>query len=187
MGLIPEWNYDKHGSDWPDLYPNCADQFQSPINLIDAVTEYGKMYDIQDFATDESDSTYWDLEFPTVNFDLSKYTVDVYIDHNHGYAGFESNIGNLLWKADKKWDGMEFILHSPSEHTINGKQYDLELQVYHKNHPEEEDEEAAAAGEAGSSGGGGHRRMAATAAASSGGASAEDGEETPRDESLFQV
>jgi carbonic anhydrase len=187
VGLIPEWNYDKHGSDWPDLYPNCADQFQSPINLIDAVTEYGKMYDIQDFATDESDSTYWDLEFPTVNFDLSKYTVDVYIDHNHGYAGFESNIGNLLWKADKKWDGMEFILHSPSEHTINGKQYDLEMQVYHKNHPEEEDEEAAAGGEAGSSGGGGHRRMAATAAASSGGASAEDGEETPRDESLFQI
>jgi len=29
--------------------------------------------------------------------------------------------------------------------------------------------------------------MAATAAASSGGASAEDGEETPRDESLFQI
>lgn len=144
------------------------------------------MYDIQDFQTDDSKTTYWDLEFPVVNFDLSKYTVDVYIDHNHGYAGFESDIGNLLWKADKKWDGMEFILHSPSEHTINGKQYDLELQVYHKNHPEELDEEAAA-GEAGSSGGGGHRRMAATAAASSGGASAEDGEETPRDESLFQV
>lgn len=144
------------------------------------------MYDIQDFQTDDSKTTYWDLEFPVVNFDLSKYTVDVYIDHNHGYAGFESDIGNLLWKADKKWDGMEFILHSPSEHTINGKQYDLELQVYHKNHPEEVDEEAAA-GEAGSSGGGGHRRMAATAAASSGGASAEDGEETPRDESLFQV
>ena len=143
------------------------------------------MYDIQDFQTDDSKTTYWDLEFPVVNFDLSKYTVDVYIDHNHGYAGFESDIGNLLWKADKKWDGMEFILHSPSEHTINGKQYDLELQVYHKNHPEELDEEAAA-GEAGSSGGG-HRRMAATAAASSGGASAEDGEETPRDESLFQV
>jgi hypothetical protein len=25
VGLIPEWNYDLHGSDWPDKYPNCAD------------------------------------------------------------------------------------------------------------------------------------------------------------------
>ena len=27
FGLTPEWNYDLHGSEWPDLYPNCADQF----------------------------------------------------------------------------------------------------------------------------------------------------------------
>ena len=26
-GMTPEWNYDLHGSDWPDKYPNCVDQF----------------------------------------------------------------------------------------------------------------------------------------------------------------
>ena len=56
-----------------------------------------------------------------VNFDLSKYTVDVYIDHNHGYAGFESHVAENLWGAAAKWDAMEFIIHSPSEHTVNGK------------------------------------------------------------------
>lgn len=27
VGLVPEWNYDLHGADWPEIYPNCADQF----------------------------------------------------------------------------------------------------------------------------------------------------------------
>lgn len=45
-GLTPEWNYDLHGSDWVDMYPNCADQFQSPINLIDPETKYGYTYDM---------------------------------------------------------------------------------------------------------------------------------------------
>lgn len=92
-GIVPEWNYDLHGSDWVENYPNCADQFQSPINLIDPETKYGKTYDIYPFEDDRHEPTYWDLEYPKVNFDLSKYTVDVYIDHNHGYAGFESHIG----------------------------------------------------------------------------------------------
>ena len=109
-----------HGADWPEIYPNCADQYQSPINLIDLETKYGKSYDIQPFEDDRNVPTYWDLEFPKVNFDLSKYTVDVYIDHNHGYAGFESHIGEKLWGAADKWDAMEFIIHSPSEHTVNG-------------------------------------------------------------------
>lgn len=130
-----------HGADWPDAYPNCASSHQSPINLLDAETEYGQTYNIYDFADDYLIPTYWDLEFPMVNFDLSKYTVDVYIDHSHGYAGFESQLGKTLFNSDEKWDGFEFIIHSPSDHTINGKRFDLELQIYHIKHKNTEEED----------------------------------------------
>jgi carbonic anhydrase len=72
-------------------------------------------------------------------FDLSKYTVDVYIDHNHGYAGFESDLGQSLFGAEAaKWDAFEFIIHSPSEHTVDGKRFDMEIQIFHNANHEEE-------------------------------------------------
>lgn len=169
--ITPEWNYDLHGADWPDLYPNCAKSHQSPINLLDYETEYGQSYNIYKFEDDNVVPTYWDLEYAKVLFDLSKYTIDVYIDHNHGYAGFESDMGSELFDSVSKWDAYEFVIHSPSDHTINGVRYDMEVQIYHKAHPEEEVVE----GEGGEATVSEHRRMAASAAPD---AEGEEGEES---------
>jgi len=62
--------------------------------------------------------------------------VEVYIDHNNGYAGFESFIGNTLFQAPTKWDAVEFIFHHGSEHTIDSERFDLELQIIHTEHVE---------------------------------------------------
>ena len=58
-------------------------------------------------------------------------------------------------------------MHAGSEHTIDGKRYDLELQIYHTVHPEVEEAQGGAAGE--DSGAGGHRRLAGAAKAEGGG------------------
>jgi hypothetical protein len=161
---VPEWNYDQHGDDWPDKYPNCALSHQSPINLIDPITEYGQTYNIMDYADDGYEGTYWSLENSLVMFDLSKYSIDVYIDHSNGYAGFETKFGHSYFKSDfEKWDAYEFIIHSPSDHTVNGVRYDLEIQIYHLPHITtlEEDGFVGEEGAASST----HRRMQGDAAA----------------------
>jgi hypothetical protein len=56
--------------------------------LISPVTKYGQSYDTYDFSEDNNLPEYWDLEATDVIFSKEKYSVDVYIDHSHGYAGF---------------------------------------------------------------------------------------------------
>lgn len=82
------------------------------------------------FAEDNLEPEYWDLEQPTVSFANAKYGIDVYIDHSHGYAGFESLLGEKLFpnpQAPKRWSGYEFKIKKGSEHTVNGKRFDVEL------------------------------------------------------------
>lgn len=54
-----------------------------------------------------------------------------YLDPVFGESGFESELGASVFKGPSKWNGLTFEFHSESEHTINDKRFDLELQVYH--------------------------------------------------------
>lgn len=95
--------------------------------MISPVTKYGQSYDTYDFSEDNNLPEYWDLEATDVIFSKEKYSVDVYIDHSHGYAGFQSMLGKNVFGGPNKWDGYEIVMHSGSEHTIDGKRYDFEL------------------------------------------------------------
>jgi hypothetical protein len=72
-----EWNYDEHGADWPAGYPDCGLPQQSPINLIDPVTEFGKAYEIHPSEDDATKSNYKDLEETNVYFDPLRYTIGI--------------------------------------------------------------------------------------------------------------
>mmetsp|Transcript_26248 Transcript_26248/g.40063 ORF Transcript_26248/g.40063 Transcript_26248/m.40063 type:complete len:206 (+) Transcript_26248:847-1464(+) len=128
------FNYDLKGSDWPDRYPDCAMEQQSPINLLTPKTKYGQSYEIFDFEDDLLVQEYWDLEDILIEFHKEMYSVEVYIDHSNGYSGFSSTLGKTLFGAQTQWDSFEFIFHRASEHTVNGERMDLELQVYHTIH-----------------------------------------------------
>jgi len=104
--------------------------------LIQPITHYGQSYVIYNYDDDNLRPEYWDLENAEVAFHKSIYSVEVYIDHNHGYAGFESALGASVMGAAPKWDAVEFIFHHGSEHTIEGEQFDLELQIIHTVHVE---------------------------------------------------
>jgi carbonic anhydrase len=53
-------------------------------------------------------------------FDLSK-----------GYKGFKSQLGVDIFKSRYQWNALSILFVSPAEHLIDGKRYDLELQINH--------------------------------------------------------
>ena len=118
----PDWNYELDGADWAQLYPTCGMSHQSPINLLKPMSKYGQAYDIWPFDDDKLYRSYFDLEDTFVYLDYNKYAIKVLIDHNNGYAGFESMIGKKIFPgAPSKWDAYQFTFHTGAEHTIDGK------------------------------------------------------------------
>ena len=49
------------GADWPERYPECDTDQQSPIDLLSPITAYGQSYDIYDVAIDKVALQYWDM------------------------------------------------------------------------------------------------------------------------------
>ena len=45
--------------------------------------------------------------------------------------GYTSNIGRKAFRAPTKWIASEVSFKHKSEHTVEGKRFDLELQIFH--------------------------------------------------------
>ena len=45
---------------------------------------------------------------------------------------FKERDGSVLRIGQKEYAPVEAIFHSPSEHTMNGKRFDIEMQIRHK-------------------------------------------------------
>lgn len=52
----------------------------------------------------------------------------------------QSNFASILYNASSRFQPTHLVLKSPSEHTVNGHHYDIEMQVFHD--AEEVDEES---------------------------------------------
>jgi carbonic anhydrase len=48
-----------------------------------------------------------------------------------GYNGFRSQLGVDVFKSRYQWNALSILFVSPAEHLIDGKRYDLELQINH--------------------------------------------------------
>lgn len=142
-----QWDYSSNGADWPEKYPDCARPQQSPINLLTPFSEYGQAYDIYDAAVDNLVFSYFDLIKPQINLDRNSKQVNFFVDHQYGYQGFSSQISKDVFESMAKWDAYEFKIHAPSEHTIDGKQFDIEIQILHKPHNADAGKAAEAAEE----------------------------------------
>lgn len=125
------WDYRQHGNDWEC---QCAEGYeQSPIDLppkneatlapIKPVLNY-------EIVSPEDDTQTIDR----INTVTSQDSVDTSIKiryHNNAIKIIAPNIGKLV-KLDGSWFTAEEIqFHTPSEHTIGGERYDMEMQIIH--------------------------------------------------------
>lgn len=87
-------------------------------------------------------------------------------------------LGKDRFGGPNKWDGYEIVMHAGSEHTVDGKRYDFELQIFHTVHVNTEEENG------GYDGDGGHRRRNLAAAKASKGGEAATGAHIANDKMI---
>jgi carbonic anhydrase len=121
-----KWNYQKLGNDWEC---ECAEgKEQSPIDLPlpkDAIDTSVKPI----FQYDRVDPT---------NNNIN--TIDQQLSHNkniqlkiedHALKIKHMRFGKAVTLDGAVYYAEEIVFHTPSEHKLNGKQYDLEVQIIH--------------------------------------------------------
>jgi carbonic anhydrase len=122
------WNYKQGGNDWECMCKEGKEQ--SPIDLPDFINvrpidspvrpyfEYGnEINNIPNFST--FDGTIQEGK------PLQLHYMDNSIRIIH------PNLGKVVTLDGAFYNAQEIVFHTPSEHTIGGKQYDMELQIIH--------------------------------------------------------
>jgi carbonic anhydrase len=114
------WDYEDHGDNWEntEIGAKCGGSGQSPIDIVKYVDLGG-----------QTKSVLW--------FDYYSGAEDkqVGIIHNDGHAVFydEKNIDLGYVKiGSTEYKAYSYDFHAPSEHTIDGQVFPLELQILHK-------------------------------------------------------
>ena len=135
-----KFHYANFGLDWGHGVEGLAEEdnycgiegTNSPINLMEPIGSYGWAYGLPlSKDNDETEIRYSNILTPTsVKFDYSSLRVN--LEDNTGDF-FNSNYAKEIYNATTtKFYPTHFKFRSPSEHTINGKHQDLEMQVFHK-------------------------------------------------------
>ena len=114
-GEAPHWDYE--GADGPEHWGELTQEFdicsrgknQSPIDLVADV----------------------DAELPELIFDYAH--PNIVTEVNTGHAIQESvQPGNSVRLLGKSYELKQFHFHSPSEHTVNGNHYPMEVHLVHQ-------------------------------------------------------
>ena len=123
------WNYTLNGADWPKLDAiednQCGGTTQSPINLPTEMDESK----IRDSDADFFGRIYTNIIDQSVTFDGStsvvQYLTPGLPSHFKSDFNLDDRLTSPVWKATK------FHFRSGSEHTIDRKRYNLEMQIMH--------------------------------------------------------
>lgn len=107
----PHWSYegDTGPEHWAEIgYPDCAGNQQSPVDIpADAPINEGGI---------------------TFNYNPSELKI---INNGHTIK-IEYDEGSSIIFGDKEYKLLQYHFHAPSEHTINGEYYDMELHLVHQ-------------------------------------------------------
>ena len=110
-----EWGYEEENGPamWGELsedYKLCAEgKSQSPINLADAKS----------------------MQSPSVTFNYSPSPLTIVNNGHTVQVNYEE--GSSIMIGETKYDLLQFHFHSPSEHTLSGKSFEMEMHLVHRN------------------------------------------------------
>jgi carbonic anhydrase len=120
-----KWNYESKGGDWEC---GCKEgKEQSPIDLPNfsaaIPSPVAPLFDYQRVSA-VSDITTLDGQLKSKEHIKLKY-------YANALRIFHPNFGKLVTLDGTVYHAEEIVFHTPSEHTIDGKRYDMEMQVIH--------------------------------------------------------
>jgi carbonic anhydrase len=116
------YDYRKHGEDWTQFATCQALSGQSPVDFPKAIDIHGQTKSLLWFDYFLDDKVSAASEMPLINAGHGLYA-------NLDTLPIEYGFVKLLKTEYKVHD---VVFHTPSEHTIEGKHYPLEIQIYHK-------------------------------------------------------
>lgn len=113
------WDYRMHGDDWEPL-GDCSGQSQSPVDLPKFVGGRGQTKSLLwfDYYSDP---------------DLQAATMAKLINDGHGISMDLRDNGmdfGFVKIGDQEFQASEYAFHAPSEHTMDGATFPLELQIF---------------------------------------------------------
>lgn len=111
------FDYNEHGDDWTG---DCKADGQSPIDIVKYVDLGGQTKSVLWFDYYQDDR-------------ITSATEAHLVNNGHGLTFEEPQIdlGFIKVGADE-FEAYEYTVHTPSEHTIDGQTFPLEIQVLHK-------------------------------------------------------
>ena len=121
------YNYAQNGADWGSVDAQCNGANQSPIALY---SKDHKDFDYEVLYKGKSD-------IGTFDYTNQKNMKVAWLGHTSqatvatGTNTFESKIAEEVFGADTKFNAAQFHFHAASEHTIDGKRFDLEMHTVH--------------------------------------------------------
>ncbi len=115
---IDEWSYAGETSPehWAELEKNsdCSGQSQSPVNIIDIN------------VIEKRDDTARNTLF------YSPKTILTKVRNNGHTVQFDFDRGDSICTSDRHYDLIQIHFHEPSEHTVNGIRYPIEIHLVHQ-------------------------------------------------------
>jgi carbonic anhydrase len=121
-----DWNYQKNGEDWDC---DCKDgREQTPINLptidksIDSRVK--PLFQYEEVATQVTNSNSAGQTTSTSSLSIELIDATLVIRH--------PNFGRIITNDGTVYQAYEIRIHTPAEHRINYKRYDMEIQIIHQ-------------------------------------------------------